>query len=236
MGDEYERRARIYPALLAALPISATALILGITGTEWWSGVAGLVVASGFWGLIRQIGRHPGKKMEPGLWKAWGGPPTTILLRHRGDTNPVRVSQLHDRLETITGLRMPTEAQETEDPAGADDIYGAAVDQLREITRDQTRFALIFKENCNYGFRRNVLGLKPWAIAACVVAGIIAGLVAWTGQPEFLDVNGGLAVTLGVLDLVGGLAWWKLVAADWVKQPAFAYAERLLEATADLSG
>ena len=36
-------------------------------------------------------------------------------------------------------------------------------------------------------------------------------------------------------DLTVAVAWWKLVTPDWVKQPAFAYADRLLEATSQLA-
>lgn len=233
--DEYDRRARIYPALLAALPISLTAVVIGVTSAEWWSGVAGVVVASGFWGLVAQIGRHPGKKRQPALWRAWGGQPTTILLRYRGDTNQVRVGRLHDRLGRITGLKLPSIHEEEKDPAAADAVYGAAVDELREATRDQTQFPLVFKENCNYGFRRNALGLKSWAIVACAIAAVSTGLIVWTDRSDFFNVNDGLGITLIILDLVAAAAWWKLVNSDWVKQTGFAYAERLLEATAVLS-
>lgn len=234
MGDEYERRARVYPALLAALPISLTAVAFGITSAKWWTPVAGLLVASGFWVLIAQIGRHPGKRLEPELWESWGGAPTTILLRHRGGNNPVRVARLHTRLATITGLSFPTPEEEARDPEGADATYAAAVDELREATRDTKQFPLIFKENCNYGFRRNMLGLKPWAIATCLAAALGTTAVALTGVTRFLDVDAGLGMTLTGLDLVVAGAWWKLVNADWVKQTAFAFAERLLEALRDL--
>ncbi len=235
MVDEYERKARIYPALLATLPISVTAVAFGVTSADWWTAVAGLVVASGFWVLIAQIGRHPGKRLQPKLWESWGGAPTTILLRHRGGNNAVRVARLHARLATITGMQFPSQEQEAADPVGADAIYEAAVDELREATRDEKQFSLVFKENCNYGFRRNTLGLRPWAIASCLIAALSPALIVIMDKPEFLNADVGLAVTLIGLDLIAAAAWWRLVNADWVKQTAFAYAERLLESTALLS-
>lgn len=231
--DEYDRGARIYPALLAVLPISITFLILGVTSATWWTGLSGLVLASGLWGLVAQMGRYPGKKMEPSLWKSWGGPPTTVLLRHR-EGNRVRVARLHERLAAITQLTFPSAEDEQRDPDGADETYEAAAAELREATRDQTRFPLVFKENCNYGYRRNVLGLKPWAIGSCVLAACLTAVVLIFDQPDFLKVDDGLGVTLILMDLIGALAWSKLVTPEWVRQPAFAYAERLLESSRDL--
>lgn len=94
---------------------------------------------------------------------------------------------------------------------------------------------LLFTENINYGYRRNVYGLKRSGIAACLMAAFLSVTVLVTDQPSFLDVEDSLGVTLILLDLLGAAAWWRLVTPDWVKQPAFAYAERLMEATTGLA-
>lgn len=230
MGDEYNRRARLYPASLAALPISTAAVVLGITRAEWWSSIAGLVVASGFWGLVSQIGRHSGKKREPELWRSWGGAPTTILLRHQGNSNPVRVEELHKRLSQMTGMTFPTPEEEARDPQQADNIYETATDQLRRATRNREQFPLVFEENCHYGYRRNVLGLRSWAIGICLVTAVVlAALVVI--DTSFVRSERGVLAALAALDVVAAAGWLRLVNADWVKQPAFAYAQRLLEET-----
>ncbi len=230
MGDEYNRRARLYPALLAALPISTAAVILGITRAEWWSSLAGLVVASGFWGLISQIGRHSGKKREPELWKSWGGAPTTILLRHADNSNPVRVEELHKRLSVLTGMEFPTAEEEAQDPHRADNIYETATDQLRRATRNREHFPLVFEENCHYGYRRNVLGLRSWAIGICLVTAFALGSLVIVDS-ELVRPERGIVAALAALYVVAAAAWWRLVTPEWVKQPAFAYAQRLLEET-----
>lgn len=234
IADEYDRKARVYPALLAALPLSMTGVVFGITSAKWWATLASLAVASGFWFVAAQIGRHPGKQLESDLWTSWGGAPTTIPLRHRDNPNPVRVNRLHERLRIITGSALPSADEESADPEAADATYEAAVTELREVTRNHDRYPLVFKENINYGFRRNTFGLKGWGIAACIIAVIATALAMITDEPDVLDVDVGLGVTLIVLDLLTASAWWKLVTPEWVKQPAFAYAERLLEATRDL--
>jgi hypothetical protein len=230
MGDEYNRRARLYPALLAALPISTAAIVLGITRAEWWSSIAGLVIASGFWGLISQIGRHSGKKSEPELWRSWGGAPTTVLLRYQDNPNPVRVEQFHKRLSQMTGMTFPNPEEEAQDPQGADNIYETATDHLRRATRNKQQFPLVFEENCHYGYRRNVLGLRSWSIAICLVTALALGTLV-VMDSSLVRSERGVLVALAALDLMAAAAWWRLVTADWVRQPAFAYAQRLLEET-----
>lgn len=232
MADEYDRRARVYPALLAVLPLSLMGLIFGLTDAEWWKGVAGVATASGFWVFAAQIGRHPGKKLEPSLWQTWGGAPTTSMLRHREAQNPVRLKRLHERVMTATGLPLPTAEEEKANPHAGDAVYEAAVAELIEQTRGDP---LLLKENINYGFRRNMLGLRPWAIAVCALAVGVTALVAFAGQPSFLAVEHSLGVTLMGIDVLTAAAWWKLVTPDWVRQPALAYAARLFEAARSVS-
>ena len=37
-----------------------------------------------------------------------------------------------------------------------------------DLTRKRDEFRLVFEENVNYGFRRNLLGLRPWALPSPV--------------------------------------------------------------------
>lgn len=235
MTDEYERKARIYPALLTVAPISVAGVVFGISSTEWWQAIVSLTLASGFWFLAGQVGRSPGKRLETRLWSDWREAPTTILLRHRDSPNPVRIQRIHDRVAAVTGLRLPTMDEEVADPLTADAIYGAATQELIEKTRDMTRFPLLFKENVNYGFRRNMVGLRAWGAGICLAAAVVTIFMIMTNEPSFLRVEDSIGVTLVFFDVLGAYAWWMLVTPVWVKQPAFAYAERLLEATTDLA-
>ena len=68
----------------------------------------------------------------------------------------------HKKLsELLNGTAIPTPQDEKRDPERADQVYDACVSCLIERTRDKTRFRLLFEENCNYGFRRNLWGMKP---------------------------------------------------------------------------
>ena len=68
-------------------------------------------------------------------------------------------------------MGVATQAEEQADPSAADAAYNTATSAIRNQARD-ARFALLHKENANYGFRRNLLGLRLWGIAASLgVAG-----------------------------------------------------------------
>jgi hypothetical protein len=54
----------------------------------------------------------------------------------------------------------PTADQENANPAAADGFYTRGCDWLRENTRDTKKFPLVLSENINYGFHRNLLGLR----------------------------------------------------------------------------
>lgn len=127
-------------------------------------------------------------------------------------------------------MTFPTPEEEAQDPQRADNIYETATDQLRRATRDKEQFPLVFEENCHYGYRRNVLGLRSWAIGICLVTTLALGTLLIMDSSLVRSERGVLAA-LAALNLVAAAAWWRLVNADWVKQPAFAYAQRLLEET-----
>ena len=112
--------------------------------------------------FFSQVGSDFGKHLEPSLWRSWGGPPTTRYLRHTNDEfNAATRERVHTRLREI-GLEIPTAAEEESDPDGADELYASAIDELRRRTRpgDTNRFPLVYTGNIEYGFRRNLLGLR----------------------------------------------------------------------------
>jgi hypothetical protein len=127
-------------------------------------------------------------------------------------------------------VKLPSADQEAANPDASDNLYEACCAFLREKTRDSQIFNLIFEENCNYGFRRNLWGMKPIALTlallslAAIVAVPICESSAQTGR------HLGLVALTGSLDALLLLGWVFMFKPDWVRIPAEAYAERLLEA------
>ena len=126
---------------------------------------------------------------------------------------------------------MPTPEQELANPNGADEVYQAAVALLKERTRDKQRFSLIFEANCDYGFRRNLWGMKPLGIFTAVVGTAAVGALIVMHYRHTKVVMSSITPTATALNGLLLLAWLFWVTPAWVKIAADAYAERLLAAS-----
>lgn len=233
--DPYERQARLYPALLAGLPLIVTATVL--YGSNSVLTATSTVVAScGGLYLLANIAREQGRRLEPILYEAWGGKPTTQLLRHR-DRNiegPTK-RRYHEFLSRTVSLQFPSETEEVSNPVAADEIYQSAVRWLLNHTRDKTKHKMIFDENIAYGFRRNAYGLKTIGIGICLATSIWVliseGIVA-VGEGIFLNSGGLSTSTMISLGVSGAmmLVWVSYFTEKTVRSAAFTYAETLLRA------
>ncbi|MFF0793288.1 hypothetical protein [Streptomyces spiralis] len=225
--DGYSRKARLAPAFIVAFPVTLLCVALIPTLVNWnklWL----LAVASGTVILVDQLVRDRGRAIQPGLWGAWGGPPATQALRHSGAKNLTLLARRHQKLATLLDQPMPTKRQELRNPAKADEVYEMAVKYLISQTRDTAQFRLVFLENCHYGFRRNMLGVRSLGLAISIfVCAATVGAVA-ASYYGLLVWKIGFAL-VAIVSLALSLFWWKLVNSDWVKSAASDYAERLLE-------
>jgi hypothetical protein len=226
----YAWRARIRPVLIAALPLALPVAVL-VPDWPYASRVWALVLVCGLPLLLGQFGRALGKRLESGLFERWGGKPTVQLLRWRGPTAPAHVAYLHARIQEIAGppLRLPSAAEEHGDPAGADALYEVAGAVLRARARALPGAELVVEENCEYGFRRNALGLRPVAlvVGAAGLAGVLLHVVLQWPPTGTAQVT--VAALLAAADL-GLLAFWGwTVRPAWVEDAAWTYARRLVE-------
>jgi len=159
--DGYTRRARIYPALLSALPGLALAAVV-VSWKDLGLSHAIATAAAGF--LLYAFGdlaRRLGKRHENSIYRELGGMPSTTMLRHSDATfdEATKAAWLKLMAGKIGG-NPPTAEEEQANPASADAYYERCGNWLRENTRDHKKFNLIFEENVTYGFRRNLYGLK----------------------------------------------------------------------------
>ena len=225
----YPLRARLQPALLAMLP----ALSLLILAPDAWTPlqtVFVIAVAGGITLFLTQVARDTGRRIEQDLYRQWDGMPSVAMLRHRDPRiAPVTKQRYHALLATTLGVAMPTAFDEAADPLAADATYLSACDWLRARSRG-AGYEALFEENIDYGFRRNLLGLKPLAISGAVaVAGVIA-LAFWRDFPVAVP-----AITAPYVGLAGtALAAYAvvlllIVRPMWVKRAADNYALRLFE-------
>jgi hypothetical protein len=237
--DAYERRARLYPGLIAIFPAVAVTLALfpSSIGGHFGGTLVAIFSYVGVFYLLANLARSEGKKIEPRLLLKWGGWPTNILLRHRDNTIDAHTKKrYHDALAKLASdFSPPTLEEEQSRPDLADDAYRSATKRLLELRRG-TQYQLVHKENAEYGFRRNMLWLKPWAIGISVLVGLTMVLV-WSWQfrhskiseESLLDDLGNrwLVYALFLGDLILTSFWVLYVTEAWVGQAAFGYADAL---------
>ena len=165
--DPYDRKARAAPALLCGLPLFVSVALLAPEVGTTWATVGGIVLYCGGATLLAQIGRDRGKVQEPRLYESWGGKPSLAMLRHRDSRLDPSTKERYRAFlgRTVPGLTLVSPDEERRSPEEADHGYESANSWLLAQTRDRERFGLLFRENINYGFRRNVWALRPWAFA-----------------------------------------------------------------------
>jgi hypothetical protein len=237
LSDTYDRKARLFPALLVLMPVVACVVALTpatLSGLE--SGAGALGCCGGAF-LLAQLARDAGKRREQALFAAWGGMPSVAILRHV-DTRLDRITKAryHRRLSALVrGTKAPTPRAEADDPAGADQTYAAWSAFLRVNTRDKKKYALLFQENVSYGYRRNAWGLRPLGIVASLISALAALTVVCLRYRRSGIVAEGMAAA-ATLSVVFLLLWVFRFTSDWVHVPAQAYAERLMETIEGMGG
>jgi len=238
--DPYSRQARLYPALLTLLPPISIILafwpnLLAPTSVKV---VVGFATAFGLLYLLASFARSRGKRVEKRLLAAWEAWPTTIWLRHRGGfLKEPTLARYHEYLtKNVPGLKMPTQADELADAAKADIQYASAVEWLKEQCRGKAH-ALVEKENTEYGFRRNLRGMRPTGVCLCVV-GTFAATLAMLAQADsgmltqpahlwFMNAKSPISAAI-ILNIVVTGAWLVFVNDSWVREGADQYARALL--------
>ncbi|MGH8227058.1 MAG: hypothetical protein ACREU3_03990 [Steroidobacteraceae bacterium] len=229
--DRYSLLARQRPALFMLFPILIAAAAVFPSLRSWW---AALIACAGTCGVsvaLSEFTQGAGKRLEAALIKSWDGLPSVAMLRHR-DKRIDSITKTRYKVflqDSPAGLRFPSAAEEEADPGVADEVYRSATRWLLSQTRDIKRYALLFQQNISYGFRRNMLGLRPWGFGASVVALTAVGTVA-----AYQVIVGGpvdSARVVAILVAGGEFGFWLIaVRPEWVRIAANAYALELLGA------
>lgn len=171
--DTYALRARLVPAIVAGAPAFALATILISWASFNFTQLVAAIGLTALFSVFNNVARQRGKAIEPVLYEKMGGMPSVVMLRHADDTfDAVTKAKMHAFLAQKLSEIPPTADDEKADPAAADGFYKRGCDWLRENTRDAKKFPLVLSENINYGFHRNLLGLRTpgFLLNALIVA------------------------------------------------------------------
>ena len=220
---KYATRARIKPAFIVFLPLGIALIALFSNIFTGWSFLAWAMSSVGISILLEQISRDLGKRKEDNLFKQWGGKPSTILLSHQKSTlNRTTLHRYQATLFQLTKISFPTIDDEINNQKQAYLIYESYGDFLKEKTRDVNKFRLLFEESINYGFRRNLWGMKTIALCFLFLSSMMIVMkvyLTWEGITKVQPVDG-VALIINALLLI---SWIFLITPDWIKVTAYQF-------------
>lgn len=244
--DPYSRQARLFPGLLTLFPIILTAIAWfpRLVTSSWGATPVTIATSCGLLYGLSVLSRSRGKKVEKRLLAEWGAWPSTIWLRHREELLPPPVLARYHAFfaKNVPFFVTPNPEQERADPKAADAMYASGVKWLQERCRGKA-YPLVEKENAEYGFRRNLRGLKPIGVAACLAALLISVLtVVWRYDNiipavSSFSMSAPLAALAAIkpaaigaicVDLVALTAWFAVVRDDWVRDAGDQFARAVL--------
>jgi hypothetical protein len=237
--DIYDYKTRLYPVFLATIfPLFTMWTIFpnptmsfGIfTGATAFASIKALSFL-GCFKLMSSLIREKGKRIEVKLFNKWGGKPTTLMLMFTTTSlDSVTVARYRKTLENkIPNFNFISKDQEIKEQNHAIAACESAVRWLREATRDSKKYPFVFIENVNYGFRRNLLGIKPIALLFCFIAFLFSSLQAWRITEGHLSLTPNNLVIAITISIIGLLFWSFAINANFVKTAAFTYAKSLIE-------
>lgn len=229
--DEYERKARLIPGLLTVMPVAVLVVALGLRENPVISIALSILSVGGGPVILANYVRQRGLAEQEKLYEIWGGRTTNKMLRHDG--NPAEADQrerFRAHLCKLFRIKLPTAIDEKNDPENAEASYSHAISLLIGRTRDKKDFSLLFTENKNYGYERNMLAMKPVGALVSLLCCAILILIAVLSLIDILaipwvDTAMGACISAIVL-----LVWLIVPNKDRVKRIDRTYTERLAEA------
>lgn len=178
IADAYERKARFFPALIVVLPVIVFTMSLKLPDEGWFTK---LLVTGGAGGALVVALAHmasaAGNRFGDDFWKRHGGLPTARWLRASDAAHSTQQKQQwYEAIKRLTGLDIP--AAVTAQPHEEDAIISDAIRQLRNQIRGKATAKMVDKHNEEYGFARNLAGLR-WVMLGSSLIGAIGCALAW---------------------------------------------------------
>jgi hypothetical protein len=227
----YELKARFFPALFTLLPL---VLIVAIWYPELINLESSFITILFFFIFIffvAKLARELGFKRQKQLLIEWGNFPSIVYLRLRDNKiDLVTKQRYHNYLnENVEGIKLPSNMDdELNNQDFYEQQYTSAIKWLLENTRDQQIYSILYQDNINYGFSRNMLGIKPMGFTFSILSLFIN--LYFVYQEYNLDLN---LIPLKIwmlliINIALIISWLFFVKKNWVKSSSEAYARSLL--------
>lgn len=230
LSDEYERRARFLPGLLAfCFLLPAVPVIGDIVDNFIYMLIGGAGVGAVFAVGISHLASAAGNRYQEVLFPRWPHDSPTHRWLH--PDNRERSSQQrklwYEDYKIVTELDIERAAEES--PSEIEVIINDAVVSARVKLRQSNESGLLFKHNVEYGFARNFAGLQYLWLSFIMISTIMS----WH---SYIYRNGDLIwgiISTGLAVFAVYLAVWALPA--YVRRAAGRYAESFYGALSTLA-
>ena len=224
--DSYDIKARFAPALLLSLPIIITFWTCFPKEVEaiskFLSGILSMIILYAFSVVVRALGM----RIEPELWKSWGGAPSTIIISW-GDSRlgDDLKAKIHQKVHSRLGLPMPSKNEEVKDAYKAYNLIGQAFTRVKGIIRKNDKAGLWSIANSEYGFARNLYGSRVlWLVISCLMT-IISALFLYSKFDTLLL----LCMLANIFILISCIILGWFILPEYTKRVGFRYAEHAWE-------
>ena len=231
LTDRYERKARLLPALLSCAVIlpGLTALGSGYIGWVPSLSLGGALAVVGAVGLAygaSAAGRH----FEKRLWPRWPHDAPTHRWLHPEDAHCSQQQRRRwfEAIGKVVHLDI-AEAAASGDRCELELVINDAVRELRHRFRHTNEIGLLDTHNEDYGFARNLAGLRVfWLPVSAVSGGISWATYFVTGNGLALGVASSLVLVLALLLF--------FILPGYVRQRADRYAESFFGVLTSMAG
>lgn len=177
--DRYEIKARLFPALLACLPMTPGLAALGSKGLDWDSSLAleGGVASICLLGLC-YLASLAGNRYQRRLWPRWPHDAPTNRWLHPDDRHLSSQQKLihYNQILDIVDLDIQRSSS-NDDSIDLEQTINDAVRNLRKKFKSINGRTLLQIHNEDYGFARNFAGLAPVWISASILSALSAWIV-----------------------------------------------------------
>jgi len=172
LSTEYDRKARLAPALASLLPLLPLTLALGGDLQEWGfllGGATGAYALGAF--VLANLASAMGNRIQEQLWPDWpfDAPTHVRLMPDNPNTSPQQRILWYKKIEQVTGLDVQAEVDRG-DQAAIRATINDAVERLRNRFRHGDSRARHDQESIRYGSARNLAGMRPLWLSLTVLS------------------------------------------------------------------
>ena len=163
LSTEYDRVARLAPALASFLPLLPLTFALGGTLAEWavvLGGTTGVFALGAF--VLANLASAMGNRLQKQLWPDWpfDAPTNALLMPDNPDVSPQQRARWYEQVKRVTGLDIHVETVRG-DAAVTSGTVNDAVIRLRNRFRRGPARVRHDQESIRYGSARNLTGMRP---------------------------------------------------------------------------